>query len=95
MIIKSVTFYIKREYIKDFIEATKENQKNSREEKGVVCFDFFQCKEDETKFLLYEGYETEQDIEKHLETEHFKKWIALVEQWFSNPRDRVTYVPVL
>ncbi|WP_347472833.1 hypothetical protein [Clostridium sp. BL-8] len=30
----------------------------------------------------------------YIKTEHFKKWIKVVEQWFSSPRDRVTYIPV-
>ncbi|NRV13341.1 hypothetical protein DFH46_000892 [Clostridium beijerinckii] len=29
-----------------------------------------------------------------METEHFKKWINTVEQWFSAPRDKATYIPV-
>lgn len=94
MIVKSVTFYIKAEHTKEFIEATIENQRNSIKEEGIACFDFFQCKDDPTKFLLYEGYKSEEDINKHLETEHFKKWINAVEQWFSGPRDRATYIPV-
>lgn len=94
MIIKSVTFYIKPENTKEFIEATRENQRNSIKEKGIVCFDFFQCQDDPNKFLLYEGYNSEEDINKHLETDHFINWINTVEKWFSSPRDRVTYIPV-
>lgn len=94
MIVKSVTFYIKKEHIKEFIEATIENKNNSIKEKGIMHFDFFQCKDDPTKFLLYEGYESEDDINEHMETKHFKTWINKVEKWFLSPRDRVTYIPV-
>ncbi|MFT8315035.1 MAG: putative quinol monooxygenase [Clostridium sp.] len=94
MIIKNVTFYIKPEHIEEFIEATIENRDNSRKEKGVDCFDFLQCKDEPNKFLLYEGYKSEEAMEEHLETEHFKKWINTVEEWFLKPRDRVTYIPV-
>lgn len=94
MIVKSVTFYVKTEHRKEFIEATIENQNNSRKEKGIISFDFFQCKDDPTKFLLYEVYKAEEDINTHLETKHFKKWINTVEHWFLGPRDRATYIPV-
>ena len=94
MIVKSVTFYVKIEHTKEFIEATIENQNNSIKEKGIIGFDFFQCKDDPTKFLLYERYKSEDDINEHMETKHFKKWINAVEQWFSRPRDRSTYIPV-
>lgn len=94
MIVRSVTFYVKPGNTKEFIEATIENQNNSIKEKGIVCFDFFQCKDDPTKFLLYEVYKSENDMNKHAETNHFKKWINTVEQWFSSPRNRATYIPV-
>lgn len=94
MILKNVMFYIKPENITEFVEATLENQRNSKKEKGIVSFDFFQCEDDPTKFLLYEGYKSEEDINAHLETEHFKKWINTVEQCFSSPREKVTYIPV-
>lgn len=94
MIVKSVTFYVKTEYTKEFIEATIENQNNSIKEKGIESFDFFQCKDEPTKFLLYEVYKSEEDVNEHLKTKHFKKWIYTVEEWFSSPRDRATYIPV-
>ncbi|GKU27045.1 putative quinol monooxygenase [Clostridium folliculivorans] len=94
MIVKSVTFYIKPEYVKEFIEATLENQRNSIKEKGIKAFDFLQDSENESKFLLYEVYESDDAMEEHLETEHFKKWINTVEGYFLNPRERSVYIPV-
>jgi Uncharacterized conserved protein len=94
MIVKSVTFYVKTEHTKEFIEATIENQNNSIKEKGIECFDFLQCKDDPTKFLLYEVYKSEEDVNNHLKTKHFEKWIHTVEKWFSGPRDRANYIPV-
>ncbi|AJA47038.1 hypothetical protein CPAST_c09380 [Clostridium pasteurianum DSM 525 = ATCC 6013] len=93
MIVKNVTFYIKSENIKEFIEATIENRDNSRKEEGIVHFDFLQCKDEPNKFLLYEGYKSEEAMEDHLETEHFKKWIDTVEKYFSSPRDKIVYIP--
>ncbi|MDP4145919.1 MAG: putative quinol monooxygenase [Bacillota bacterium] len=94
MIVKSVTFHVKTEYIEEFIEATLENQENSRKEEGILGFDFLQCTDEPTKFLLYESYKAEEDMDKHLETEHFKKWISIVEPYFIAPREKVAYVPV-
>lgn len=91
MIVKNVTFHIKSENINEFIEATIENRDNSRKEEGIVCFDFLQCKDEPNKFLLYEGYKSEKAMEDHLETEHFKKWIDTVEDYFLSPRDKVIY----
>jgi autoinducer 2-degrading protein len=94
MIVKNVVFHVKLEYIKQFINATLENQKNSRLEKGIASFDFFQSKDESTKFLLFEAYKYTAAVDEHLNTEHFKKWISTVEPWFSSPRERNTYVSV-
>lgn len=94
MIVKSVTLYVKQSHINEFIEATLDNQRSSRKEKGIGCFDFFQCKDDPTKFLLHEIYSSQEAVDEHLETEHFKRWANTVEEYFSKPRDRVIYVSV-
>lgn len=94
MIMKNVTFYIKAEHIKEFIAATIENQNNSRKEEGVVHFEFFQNGENPQRFLLYEVYNSEEAVGKHLKTEHFKKWIETVEEYFEKPRDKQVYVPI-
>ncbi|MNN59695.1 Autoinducer 2-degrading protein LsrG [compost metagenome] len=94
MIIKSVTIYVKKENREDFIKATLENQRNSLKEEEVISFDFFQSDENETKFLLYEVYNSEKGMSSHLETEHFKKWIETVDNFFSKPREKATYIPI-
>lgn len=94
MIVKSVTLFVKPQNIKEFIEATLENQNNSRKEKGIECFDFLQCKDDPNKFLLYEGYKSKEAMEEHRNTKHYKKWIDTVEEYFSKPRERDTFISV-
>lgn len=94
MIVKSVTFHIKPEYIKEFVEATLENQRYSLKEEGIKAFDFLIDPENDSKFLLYEVYDSEKAMEEHLTTEHFKKWIDNVEKYFLSPRERSVYIPV-
>ncbi|WP_160676154.1 putative quinol monooxygenase [Clostridium sp. C8-1-8] len=94
MIVKSVKFDIKPEYIEEFIEATLENQKGSLEEKGVIRFDFLQTVDEAGKFLLYEVYESEEAMEEHLKTEHFNKWIDRVEEYFLSPREKTVFMPI-
>lgn len=91
MIIKCVTVYVKKEHIQDFIDATMENHKNSIKEDGNLRFDVLQCRDDETKFFLYEAYETDEASAKHSQTSHFIKWRDTVEPWMSKPRERSIY----
>jgi autoinducer 2-degrading protein len=94
MVVKSVTFYIQKEHVNDFIDATLENQRNSLQEKGISVFDFYQGQDDPTRFILYEVYDTDESVESHMKTAHFEKWLAPVTGWFAKPRERVVYVDV-
>jgi autoinducer 2-degrading protein len=94
MLVKSVTIYVKTEHINEFIQATIENQIHSLKEDGISQFEVLQCTNDPSRFLLYEVYQSEDAINAHLQTAHFKKWIDTVTQWFVGPRDRAVYTPV-
>jgi len=91
MHIRIATFYIKPEHVSDFIEATLENQRNSRQEPGVIHFNFHQGQDDKSQFVLYEVFESDDAFEYHKTTAHFKKWLPLVQDWFANPRDLALY----
>lgn len=78
MHIVHVYFHVKPEHIEDFIKASMENAKNSREETGVIRFDVLQRQDDSTLLMFVEIYKTPDDQLKHRETEHFKKWRQLI-----------------
>jgi autoinducer 2-degrading protein len=94
MLIKSVTIYVKPEHIQEFIAATLENQNHSLKEQGISEFQLLQCNDNPGKFMLYEVYTTEEAINAHLQTPHFKKWIDTVTSWFVGPRERDLYTPI-
>lgn len=93
MLIKIVTIYVTESEIKAFIAATRENQRNSIEEDGIEGFDFFQCRDDSSRFMIYEVYSSQQAMDDHLKTAHFKKWHETVSPYLSSPIDRVIYIP--
>lgn len=94
MVVKSVTLYVKQQFLAGFIEATKENEFNSRKESGIVSFDFYQCQDDPTKFLLHEVYASKQAVEEHTATAHYKKWHGVIDGLLEKPTERVVYIPV-
>jgi len=91
MLITCVTLFVKKENVNDFIQATKENHNESRKEDGNFRFDFLQCNDDPTKFFLYEVDLSDSVLQKHVETEHFKKWNALVSNWYAKDPEIVQY----
>lgn len=91
MIVTCVTIYVKKDCIKDFIVATIENHKHSIKEKGNIRFDFLQCRDDETRFFLYEAYKNDEASILHKETEHYKCWRDTVAEYMAKPRVGVTH----
>jgi (4S)-4-hydroxy-5-phosphonooxypentane-2,3-dione isomerase len=74
MIVVQVTLKVKSDRINDFIRYTKENVRNSVKETGVRRFEFYQEKESNNIFVLFEIYNSTDDQLKHRETAHFKNW---------------------
>lgn len=91
MIVTIVHVYVKPEFVKDFIEATRENHENSIKEAGNLRFDILQDAQDATKFVLYEAYESEQAVLAHKETDHYFKWRDKVAPWMAKPREGVKH----
>ena len=91
MLVNCVYVYIKEEHINDFIEAIIKNHNGTRKEPGNLRFDVLQSKDDPSRFLLYEAFESEEAVAAHKETEHFLKWRDTVAGWMEKPRERVSY----
>ncbi len=82
---------VKPENIDDFIEATRLNHGASIQESGNLRFDVLQLKEDPSRFVLYEAYQSLADAAAHKETEHYQRWRESVADWMAQPREGVPY----
>ncbi len=91
MYVIAVTVHVKEPFVGDFIEAILDNATNTRQEPGNLRFDVLQCKDDPTRFLLYEAYRTEDDLAKHQQTEHYLRWKEAVTDWMAERRQSVKY----
>lgn len=91
MHIVMVNVHVKADYVEPFIAATLDNAKASAQEVGVTRFEFFQMKDDPTRFLLQEIYRTPEDQLKHRETAHYQTWRSKVSDWMAEPREGVLY----
>ena len=59
-------------YAQDLIAA-------SRAEKGCLSYEFVQSKEDPTRFFIVEEWESDEIVQKHFETPHFKRFVPLMD----------------
>jgi (4S)-4-hydroxy-5-phosphonooxypentane-2,3-dione isomerase len=91
MIVTCVHVSVKPDRIDDFIQACKENHYQAIRESGNIRFDILQGIEDQTKFLLYEAYESEDCAAAHKKTAHYLHWREQVADWMAEPRKGVPF----
>jgi (4S)-4-hydroxy-5-phosphonooxypentane-2,3-dione isomerase len=91
MTVTLVHVYVKPEFINAFIDATRENHESSIKESGNIRFDILQDEQDQSKFVLYEAYVSEQAVAAHKETSHYLKWRNTVAPWMVKPREGVKH----
>ncbi len=85
---------VKPEFIESFKIATRANVAASSQEPGIARFEFYQEKEDETRFILVEAYRTEEDPARHKETAHYATWRDTVAGMMEEPRQGVWFTPL-
>ena len=81
-----VQIHVKPEAIDAFRTATLANARASVEEAGVVRFDVYQDREDETRFVLVEVYRSPDAHAAHRTTHHYQAWRAAVDDLMAEPR---------
>jgi autoinducer 2-degrading protein len=81
-----VKIHVVAEHVQDFVEATLENARGSRQEPGNVRFDVLRAEADATRFFLYEVYRDEESFKTHQKTEHYLRWREKVAPWMASPR---------
>lgn len=91
MYVVSVTVNVKPSFVEQFVEATLDNARNTRQEPGNVRFDVLQAEEEPARFLLYEAYRGKDDFTAHQQTEHYLRWKQTVADWMAQPRQGVKH----
>jgi autoinducer 2-degrading protein len=86
---------VKPEKVTEFIAATLENARNSRQESGVKAFYLIQDEEDRTKFIIFEEYTDKASANQHKDTRHYRVWREAVMDMMAEPRKGVWYTRVV
>ena len=94
MYVVCVTVFVKPENVNEFIEASKDNATNTRNEPGNVRFDVLQAVDEPSKFFLYEVYRSQENFTSHQQTEHYLRWRENVADMMAEPRQGVKHYSV-
>ena len=94
MIITCVHVYVKPGFADEFIAITKKNHEGTIKEPGNIRFDFIRSADDPNRFMLYEVFRGQADINAHKTTAHYLAWRDAVAGWMDKPREGVRYEAV-
>ena len=59
----------------------------TRRERGCLNFDMHQSPNDPALFLFHENWASEEDLKRHFESPHIKRWIQEAEALLAEPMD--------
>jgi quinol monooxygenase YgiN len=59
----------------------------TRRERGCINYDMHQSPNDPGMFLFHENWASEEDLKRHFETPHIKRWIQEAEALLAEPMD--------
>jgi autoinducer 2-degrading protein len=91
MYVVAVTVHVKPEKAEQFIGATLDNARSTRQEPDNVRFDVSRCADDPNRFLLYECYRGPEGFKAHQQTPHYLRWRETVADWMAQPRQGVKH----
>src|SRR5262245_18354265 len=91
MYVVCVSIQVKPEHVEEFIPATLDNARNTRQEPGNVRFDVIKAEDDPRRFFLDEVYYTKEDFAAHQQTAHYATWRDTVQDWMAQPRQGTRY----
>lgn len=91
MLAVHVNIQVKSECIDEFVEATKENARNSLLEPGIARFDLVQDRDDPARFVLVEVYKDADAPARHKETAHYAVWRDTVADMMAVPRSSTKF----
>jgi len=86
--------YFHENKIEEAIKIYGELAIKSREEEGCIAYNLYQDTSDKTVLTMIEEWESEEILEKHRNTEHFKKLVPIV-KGFRKDSDLNVYKLVL
>ena len=94
MFLVHVHVHVKPECIEAFKQATVANARESQNEPGIFRFDFVEQQDDPSRFVLVEGYRTNDAAAAHKATTHYQNWRDTVASMMAEPRTSVKFVAV-
>lgn len=91
MIVNTVICKTKGEFKNAFIDQMREISQIVLSEEGCITYELFEDPRDGSRFFLFEEWDSQEALEKHLQQPHMQKHFAKVNDWFRGEILMTTY----
>ena len=91
MLIQMVSIAVKEGHVAEFLEAFRINYEGTRQEPGNLRFDVLRDPADDHNFLIYEVFKSEEALNEHRKTSHYKECVRLIDPILARPRTKTFY----
>ena len=88
MFVQMVHIKVRPGRVEDFLKVFRINYEGTKQEPGNYRFDVLQDPEDETKFVIYEAFTSEDAVDEHRKTAHYLETVAGLENLLEGPRSK-------
>lgn len=75
--------FIKREHLETVKPLLEELVEKTRQEKECISYDLCVNEEDDTHFVFIEAWPSHEALERHCNTEHFKRIVPIIDSYAS------------
>lgn len=87
--------FVREDKLPETLKLYEELVEASRQEAGCISYDLFQDEQDATILTMLETWESKEDLENHMKTEHFTRIVPQLRGWRTQPSEMNLYHQVL
>jgi quinol monooxygenase YgiN len=91
MIIVTAKMTVKPEMKEVFILESKDLISSTRKEKGCISYDLYINTENKNELIMLENWDDIDSLNKHMETDHFKKFGSTLKKFLTKEIEIKTY----
>lgn len=79
----------------EIMELEKELIEKTRMGQGNICYELYRDVNDRTTITMIEEWESEEDLKRHMNSEHFKRLVPLINKFMVGDTDMNIYEKVM
>jgi len=73
--------YVKEDQVNEFVEVFKGMIEPTKKEKGYIQYEMYQDEENPALLIVLEQWETREDFDNHLKSEHFERIVPKISEF--------------